>query len=240
MRMEKLRAANPLQADFDDFYNLFMDTFDTVCQRRIKLGGQYLSVCHARDGHKYVCMDELVEDLQNGDCLVYSFGLASDWTFEENLAAMGCKVYAFDPTVDGPAKLDPNIHFEKIGIIAASDGRTNYQTLDSLLAANGHSATKISYMKFDVEGAEIAAIPMWIKSGVLTHVRQLALEIHLGNGIDSMRNFFKTFKDLQITNQFRIFSWDPNTCWKNSDTGKFYRLSEIVFHKIDPKDSCSQ
>ena len=105
-----------------------MDTFDTVCQTRVKLGGQYNKACHARDGHKYVCMDdEFMEDLRTGKCLVYSFGLSRDWTFEENLAALGCQIYAFDPTVEAPDNLDPHIHFKKIGITDRDDGREAYQ-----------------------------------------------------------------------------------------------------------------
>ena len=97
-------------------------------------------------------------------------------------------------------------------------------------------------MKFDVEGAELKAMPIWIKSGVLSHVRQLALEIHIEHGLASMRHFFQTFKDLQLRNQFRIFSWDPNICWKNFDknAGKYFRLTEIVFRKIDPENACSR
>ena len=217
-----------------------MDTFDTVCQQRVKLGGKYLSTCHAYDGHKYVCMDELMGDLQTGNCLVYSFGLNTDWTFEENLAALGCQVYAFDPTVDAPAKLHPNIHFKKVGIIGKPDGRAEYETLEALLAFNGHSSAKISYLKLDVEGAEIAALPLWVKSEVLKHVRQLALEIHVGVGVRKSRGFFQTFEDLQLSNHFRIFSWDPNICWKNKNSAKYYRLAEIVFRKIDPANSCAR
>ena len=48
---------------------------------------------------RYVCVDDDFEqDILQGRCLVYSFGLANDWTFEEALAEMGCRVWAYDPT----------------------------------------------------------------------------------------------------------------------------------------------
>lgn len=44
------------------------------------------------DGSKYICMDKLYLDIKNQECLVYSFGLSDDWTFEEVMADLGCKV----------------------------------------------------------------------------------------------------------------------------------------------------
>ena len=44
------------------------------------------------DGSKFICLDNLYLDLKNKRCLIYSFGLSTDWTFEESLAAMGCQV----------------------------------------------------------------------------------------------------------------------------------------------------
>ena len=46
----------------------------------------------ATDGEKYLCLDRLIHDIKRQECLVYSFGLADDWTFEEAMASLGCKV----------------------------------------------------------------------------------------------------------------------------------------------------
>ena len=46
----------------------------------------------AIDGTKFICLDELYKDLIRQRCLIYSFGLSYDWTFEENMADFGCKV----------------------------------------------------------------------------------------------------------------------------------------------------
>ena len=40
----------------------------------------------AWDGHKYVCEDDFTED---EDCLVYTFGVSDDASFEETLASIG-------------------------------------------------------------------------------------------------------------------------------------------------------
>ncbi len=49
-------------------------------------------------------MDHLLRDLEAGNCLVYSFGIADDWSFEDTMAALGCTVRAFDPTIDAQEK----------------------------------------------------------------------------------------------------------------------------------------
>jgi hypothetical protein len=67
-------------------------------------GGYWLSHCGALDGHKFVCLDKFFKDVAKGECLIYSFGIANDWTFEEGMSRLGCAVRAFDPTIDGTSK----------------------------------------------------------------------------------------------------------------------------------------
>ena len=95
---------------------------------------------------------------------MYPFGLADDWSFEEAMAKMGCKVLAFDPTervnpsiVQNPSK---NIIFHKIGVVAKEvKGEESYWTLDRIIKDNGHLDTKISFLKMDVDEAGIG---MWV------------------------------------------------------------------------------
>ena len=81
------------------------------------LSGTWLNNCAWLDGDKLVCMDLLKDAIDNGDCLIYSFGLGSDWSFEHMFADMGCTVRAFDPTViQEPENIHANIHFKQFGI----------------------------------------------------------------------------------------------------------------------------
>ena len=76
-----------------------------------------MNQCAWLDGDKHVCMDLLKGAIDKGECLIYSFGLASDWTFEHILANMGCTVRALDPTVIQESEnIHDNIHFKQIGI----------------------------------------------------------------------------------------------------------------------------
>ena len=50
----------------------------------------------AVDGDKSICLDSLYTDIANQSCLIYSFRLWDDWTFEENMANLGCEVSIFN------------------------------------------------------------------------------------------------------------------------------------------------
>jgi hypothetical protein len=47
------------------------------------------------DGQKAVCMDRGVRPIP-GKCLVYSFGIVKDWSFDVLMEKYGCEVYAMD------------------------------------------------------------------------------------------------------------------------------------------------
>ena len=62
-------------------------------------------------------MDLLKSAINKGECLIYSFGLGSDWSFENTLAKMGCTIRALDPTVvQKPPDVHENIHFRPFGL----------------------------------------------------------------------------------------------------------------------------
>ena len=43
------------------------------------------------DGDKFVCMDQI---LARDQCVIYSFGLANDWAFEDQMDLLGtCNLY---------------------------------------------------------------------------------------------------------------------------------------------------
>ena len=46
--------------------------------------------CGSTDGEWFVCLDNIFKDVNRNKCLVYSFGLADDITFENELSDLGC------------------------------------------------------------------------------------------------------------------------------------------------------
>ena len=115
--MKRMKETNPNSLNMDTFHSIVMDTFDTVCNIKTRLGGVYLQGCHVMDGQKYVCMDELMKDILNKECIVYSFGIGGDMSFEKSMAEMGCKVLAYDPTISKAPDQHENISFKQIGVV---------------------------------------------------------------------------------------------------------------------------
>ena len=111
-----------------------------------RIGGQWLDwpdlPAHAIDGDKFVCMDNLIK---GKPCLIYSFGIANDWTFEDFMDYRGCEIHAHDPTVDFPAERGNNIKFNKVGL------GVGMGSLDNYFKMNGHSSTEIEVLKVCIE-----------------------------------------------------------------------------------------
>jgi len=151
-----------------------------------RMGGAYNTICGGTyDGQKYVCFDELAEDIEKGECLVYSFGINNDLSFEKAFGEMGCKVFAYDPTVTHPRKPFKNVEFFEIGVSFETKERTissrgvrPFKTLYDIIKSNNHLGDKISYLKVDIEGEELKSVLQWLDSGALDHVRQFGVEIH--------------------------------------------------------------
>ena len=105
----------------------------------------------------------------SSQCMVYSFGINDDWSFEDLMDSSGCTVNAFDHTVDFPSRRGTNTHFYKLGLGSSKIKRKNSarmkplpdilkmwaSSLDDYTACivelsfyrNGHDNTTIDYLK---------------------------------------------------------------------------------------------
>jgi hypothetical protein len=77
------------------FYQVTSQPLQTYCTVGKQIGGVWHGNCGHFDGQKFVCLDKLHGDIQQNKCLVYSFGVSNDWSFEEVMAGLGCQVYDF-------------------------------------------------------------------------------------------------------------------------------------------------
>merc|ERR1712218_233709 len=103
--------------------------------------------------------------------------------------------------------------------------------------------TKISYLKMDIEGDELLGLHKWLESGSLANVQQIAMEYHVNDHRKkSIPAFLATLRDLQIQDNFRMFNWEANNCWKNSvkKKGEENALAEIVLKRVNPQTDCSK
>ena len=124
-------------------------------------------------------MDDLLEYIRQNKCLIFSFGIDTDWTFEDIMDKLGCVVHAFDPTVVYPIARGKHITFAKLGVSAKPDMDKKLDTLSSILQKHNYQDSKIPYFKIDIEKAELEGLPAWLVSGTLNNVQQIATEIHL-------------------------------------------------------------
>jgi len=132
------------------------------------------------DGGYNLCMDRgMMPDWRRG-CLVYSFGINDDWTFDETMERYGCQVFAFDPSMNSSDHdHTANIHFYQLGIAAENVVKhptTGWKllTLDSIYAMlqPRHGDVIIDFLKIHIDGPEWEVIPQMIASGMMRKVRQ--------------------------------------------------------------------
>lgn len=178
-------------------------TNSTSCRLSHDFGGSVV-LSMGVDGQKALCLDPAVRpekasggwppvtDKKFSECLVYSFGINNEWTFDEAMQNFGCRVYAFDPSMQlANHNHTPKIHFYNTGLGDRDHVRLNdrdpanpsnwtMKSLDSIYRhLLGHEDKIIDYLKVDIEGDEWIVLPQIISSGMMDRVRQLGVEIHL-------------------------------------------------------------
>ena len=243
--VKKIFNSKTLEEKVNDFFHEFIQNpHRSYCKVMKRFGGEYNSECKFTDGSKFVCMDELLKDIENGECLIYSFGVANDWSFEDTMDELGCKVYAFDGSVDFPEKRGKNIHFEKVMVgfndTEEQNNPIQTKTLPRLINKYGHTNTKISYLKMDIEGNERQGLRIWLHEGALDNVQQIGLEFHLDDDIVRTNHFIRTLKYLYLKGNYRLISYEANGCAKNTGTNRnlYFNLAEIVLKKKTDSDIC--
>ena len=169
-----------------DFFNW---SNHTACTIYHYFGGKivdYGGGIYARgvDGQYPVCLDRAVRPLI--PCIVYSFGIRGEWSFEEALERYGCEIFAFDPSMSkGDHDHSRKIHFYKLGLgpkdLNSTAGDWKLKTLDSVyrMLKPRHGKKMIDYLKIDIEWNEWEALKQIAATDMLSKVRQLSVEFHL-------------------------------------------------------------
>ena len=210
---------------------------EDACRLYFEFGGQVLrgygnSSSVGVDGQKAVCLDPGVAP-PPGQCIVYSFGISNDWTFDEAMQSYGCDVYAFDPTIGQKShQHSPRVHFFNLGLAErmVRDGRGHkYATLDAIRAYLRHTHLVIDYLKMDIEGYEWPVLRHLISTGILSKVRQIAIEIHL---LDGPRLFehADVLRDLERSGFVRFFSRE--NIWMRNTLNSFVPLNDSAGYEI--------
>lgn len=168
-------------------------------------------------------------------CLVYTFGISDDWSFENGMIDMGCNVIGFDPTISPHQRM--KFKFHKVGLAASTKEDGSYMTFEDILKINNHTNQKLSLLKIDIEGWEMSALPQALETGALNNVHQLALEYHLNDKVQE--KFMTLIQGMNKKLGFRQISYEANICWRNlqpSDKTMFLDISEVVWIKVQPSN----
>jgi hypothetical protein len=182
---------------------------------------------HAGDGGWYACVEpgsadgggpvRFLGQQPDTPCLVYSFGIRDDWTFDVAMRDAGCEVHSFDPTIGQPRRCrwgsdtsphgcqPAGIEFHPIGLGAVDGerlqvdedsakhgGAGELKTLATIRQELGHSGRELTVLKFDIEGSEWQVLKQIAahsaSAGGGGKVAQILTEIHYwGAGCDKVR-----------------------------------------------------
>ncbi|CAE1232659.1 unnamed protein product [Acanthosepion pharaonis] len=191
-------------------YHNFMHTVTFHCKNIIRVGSK-------EDGGWDVCADP--EYIPKEPCLVYSFGIGSDSSFDLAVhKKYKCEVHSFDPTLSEAQKkkISPLLHFHPIGLCDQEITMMNqsYKTLYEIRRTLGHLNTKLAILKIDIEMWEWRSLHHSILKNMLDDVQQLLIEFHtqkfeiawLTNQYFSSLHLLRDLYDLG----FRVFSVDSN------------------------------
>ncbi|XP_018011693.1 uncharacterized protein LOC108668940 [Hyalella azteca] len=160
------------------------------CRKMVRIGGSY---CTGRaEAEKVVCFDADMRP-EIDDCLVYSFGVGHELSFDMAIANYGCDVFAFDSDyrhMSYPRNIYPRVTFLKVRlgwrrevlVLTDPSGRFPYvyRPLHDLKIHLGHAQAQIAFLKIDIENSEWDVFEKSVfKTRVLERTKQLSLEVHL-------------------------------------------------------------
>ena len=160
----------------------------------------------------HICIPEL-------PCVVYSFGIANNWLFDDMMLDHGCSVWSFDPSMEiGKHSRRPTHLFEPIGIGATTGthkgastlygGKNDYMimTLEDLMKRYGH--THIDIVRMDTETAEWDVLAQWNRDNTWSKFDQLLMEIHLMQPAANSYNS-EALTDLEVSTYDNILQHIP-------------------------------
>ena len=220
-------------------------TNQSSCQISQSFGGFLVSspngLVVAFDGQKSVCLDHAVAPPTN-KCLVYSFGINYDWSFDEDMELYGCEIFSFDPSMSvSNHNRTEAIHFYQMALEDVDKDEWNKsksipsRTLSSiynmLKPLHGGDSSIIDYLKIDVETTEWRVLPQIIESGMMDKVRQLAVEIHLDcdMSINVCRQQAGVLQALESYGMVR-FDSKPNIYSKSVNNDSVFNSYDIAWY----------
>jgi len=176
----------PTHGEYYTLWDFFIPAFQ--CPHRVQRVGTL------GDGGKWVCgLDRVAKQ---DKCVIYSFGINGESSFEATLLKRGptCEAWGYDysvnswgPEITDDPELRDRAHFKPFALGGTNhhndSDNPKYWTLDALMSLNGH--TFIDILKIDIEGGEFDSLATFLAAHAedkVFPVGQLQLEIHARDG----------------------------------------------------------
>nr|XP_027222760.1 uncharacterized protein LOC113814896 [Penaeus vannamei] len=206
----------------------FLTTVEIPCDNVTTFGGPPRG---KKGSSKNVCLDGRF-DVIPGRCVVFSFGINHDWSFEDEMAEFGCKVFAYDPTMDVEShQRSPNLQFFSTGISNYNGTKVigmgknwkerKVDRFENLVKEAGMEGRPIDVVKLDVELSELDFLQdmLFNSRHVLGSIKQLAMEIHShfrSNDVNSAARsqVFWPYLNLMRCAGFRLMSSESGGYWR--------------------------
>ncbi|XP_052774142.1 probable methyltransferase-like protein 24 [Mya arenaria] len=157
-------------------YHKYINTVQVLCKRIVRIG-------NLGEGGWEVCEDPDVKPSR--PCLVYSFGINNDFSFDDMAAdRYGCDVYSFDPSMNKYPEGSRGTRkwFYQTGLFETTEKFQNgwqVSTLQDLLKKHNHEQDKLDVLKIDIEKYEWLSLTQIYENGGLKNVKQLIVEFHI-------------------------------------------------------------
>ncbi|XP_055957648.1 probable methyltransferase-like protein 24, partial [Patella vulgata] len=221
--------------DLTLLYFGYIQHIQVPCNNRVRLG-------HVGDGGWDMCEDAPYKPANNS--LVYSFGIAKDFSFDDAIGArINARVHSFDPTTGvKDHKRSDNVYFHATGISDTTGTNGNgwkMGTLSAIKKELGHENEVLSILKMDIESWEWRVLPQILKAHELTNTKQVMVEFHTCRRcadrqvVKELTHAITILKDLYDIG-FRIF-WmhkNPACTYTCKYTGaKLSKCQEVYFLK---------
>lgn len=180
--------SNMSTVDLIKFYHSYVVSPQVTCRAVTRMG-------KLLDGGWELCEDPEYRPIP-GSCLVYSYGIGDDFSFDDDMANYGCEVHSFDPTMfeSKDYARSTHVHFHPRGL-GGSDRQVLIPKNKRLINAHvdtiathrrmfNHQphTTRLDVVKIDVEGFELESLMTSLDDGSLADTRQLIFETHLMHG----------------------------------------------------------
>lgn len=180
-KSKELSNSQPkIDHSYDKIHKFLHNVERTTCKKWKVLIGE-----NSKEPDVHICLDNI-----SPPCVVYSFGIANNWIFDDYMISKGCHVYSFDPSMNvGKHKRHKNHLFEPIGIGIKSGvhegrstlygGKTNYDVLTLGDIMKRYNNDHVDIIRMDIEYAEWDVLQEWLADDMFSKMDQLLLEIHM-------------------------------------------------------------